>query len=234
MSGIMLRLKNTKFAQNQRGAINGLLLPFVLVLLLFIGAVSFGYWAFMSRQDYKNNTDQKVAVAVAAATKQQSAVDTTNYDQAEKNPLRTYNGPAAYGSLSIQYPKTWSGYVAIAPDSGSSTPINGYFQPSVVPNIDDPASVYALRVEVTQTPYSQVLTSYTSQVANKQVTVTPYALPKVPSVVGVRVDGAIQQNIQGSMIILPLRATTLQIWTESTAEESDFNTIILPNLSFSP
>jgi hypothetical protein len=53
-------------------------------------------------------------------------------------------------------------------------------------------------------------------------------------VTGVRVDGQIADNIQGSMIILPLRDKTQEIWTESNSFLPDFNNNILPNLTFSP
>lgn len=59
----------------QRGAVNVLLLPLILVVLFFLGAVGFGYWAFAEREDYKNNSDQKVAIAVAAAEKRTQAAD---------------------------------------------------------------------------------------------------------------------------------------------------------------
>jgi hypothetical protein len=234
MSGIMLQRAKPRLTHNQLGSLNTLLIPFIFAVLLLIAAASFGFWAFSSRQDYKNNTDQKVAVAVTAAKQQQEAADAATYAQQEKDPLRTYVGPAAYGSLNVLYPKTWSAYVSTASTTGSATPVNGYFEPATVPDVTSQASVYALRVEVTQTAYSQVLATFNGLAQQGLVTVTPYSLPKVPSVVGVRIDGAIEQNKQGSMIILPLRANTLQIWTESSAEESDLNTIILPNLSFSP
>jgi hypothetical protein len=36
------------------------------------------------------------------------------------------------------------------------------------------------------------------------------------------------------MILVPLRANTLEVWTEGTAAQADFDTNILPNLSFAP
>jgi hypothetical protein len=230
----MLQRFKTSLAQNQGGSLNTLLIPFIFVILLLIGATSFGVWAFSSREDYKNNTDQKIGVAVTSAKQQQTAADAVTYAQEAKDPLDTYIGPAAYGSINVLYPKTWSAYVATASQTGSSTPVNGYFQPSVVPDVTNSTNTYALRVEVTQTAYSEVLDTFNGLVQQGTVTVTPYSLPKVPSVVGVKVTGAIEQNKQGVMVILPLRANTLQVWTESTAEESDLNNIILPNLSFSP
>jgi len=95
-------------------------------------------------------------------------------------------------------------------------------------------SVFSLRVQVVNQSYSSVLNQYSSQVTSKKVTVTPYSLKLVPSIIGSRVVGEITTNKQGVMIVLPLRDKTLKIWTESTQYEGDLDNIILPNFSFSP
>lgn len=218
---------------DQRGAINALLIPFILVLLLFFGSAGFGVWAFMSRQDYKNNVDAKIAVAQAATKTATQAADQVTYNQQAKYPLKAYVGPAAYGKVTVNYPKTWSAYVQ---DSGgnSSNPVNGYFEPGAVPDTTNSSSTFALRVQVINTPYAQSMANFTSQAQDGTVTVAPYSLPKVGSVTGSIVTGQIETNVNGIMIVLPLRSTTLEVWTEQPAEEADFTNIILANMTFSP
>lgn len=220
-------------ALDQRGGLNGLLIPFILSILFFVGAASFGAWAFMSRQDYKNNTDAKIATAQAVTKAQTQAADQVIYAQAAKYPLRSYIGPSAYGNVKISYPKTWSAYVQDATNGGSS-PVNGYFQPDVVPNVNSDSSTFALRVQVLSNSYPQQLASFANQAKNGKVTVAPYSLPKLPNVIGSIVTGQIGQNVQGTMIIVPIRSLTLEIWTEQPSEQSDFTNIILPNVTFSP
>jgi hypothetical protein len=41
-------------------------------------------------------------------------------------------------------------------------------------------------------------------------------------------------NSTGTMVLLPMRDKTLEIWTEAPAYLADFNTYILPNITFSP
>ena len=221
-----------KLHSDERGELNILLIPVILLSLLFIGAAVFAVWAYGGRQDYKNNVSDKVATAVASNTKAIQAADATKYAEAAKEPLKTYVGPEAYGSAHISFPKTWSAYVVTA--TNGTNPIDAYFAPDVVPSVTDLASSFALRVQMTSQSYTQVISQFAQQVAKKTATINPYSLPKVPSVVGVRVDGQISQTKQGSMIILPVRDKTLKIWTESNTFSNDFNNNILANLTFSP
>jgi hypothetical protein len=223
---------NMKLQCNERGEFNILLIPVIFLTLLLIGAGVFGVWAWNGRQDYKNNVDQKIGVAVDSAKQQVQSSDAKQFAEAAKQPLKTYVGPEPYGSVHISYPKTWSAYVNAS--GNSSIPLDGFLYPDVVPSVTDVASAFALRVQVVQQAYSQVVSQFNSAVQQKKATVTPYKLPKVASVVGVRVDGQIAQNKQGSMVILPLRDKTLKIWTEADSFIADFNNNILPNVTFSP
>ncbi len=217
---------------DQRGALNVLLIPLILVILFFIGAAAFGYWAFNQRQDYKNNSDQKVAAGQAVTKQQTQAADAKQYAEEAKNPLKSYVGPSAFGAITVQYPKTWGAYVV---ENATGDPaVDGYFQPNFVPNTDDQDNSYSLRVQLTQQSYNQVLQQYASQVSAGQATVAPYKFPKVPSVVGSIVKGQINSTKQGTMVIVPLRNMTLKVWTESSAGQADFDKYILPNFSFSP
>lgn len=215
----------------QNGAINALLLPLIVVVLLLIGAAVFAFWAYGGRQDYKNNVDQKIAAAVTVAKKAEDSKNAADYAEAAKNPLKTYVGPTDYGRLQVSYPKTWSAY--IDQSSGSNVVINGYFYPDYVPDINGTTS-YALRVQIINQSYSQSLQGFTQSAQLGSVKVVPYTLPKLPSVVGSRIDGALSQTKKGTMIVLPLRDKTVEVWTEAPQFQNDFATYILPNLTFSP
>lgn len=220
-----------------RGEMNILLIPLIVLVFLFLGVGYFAYWAYSNMQDYKNHSDQKAAVAVQAANQQLTAKLQKQFAEEAKSPYKTYSGPSAYGSINVTYPKTWSAYVSID-NSGGSTPIDGYFYPDVVPNISSDNSGgganFALRVQVNQQTYSEVLQNYQSMVQGGQVTIQPFHFAKVPSIVGIEVSGQIQPQKTGTLVLLPVRNETLEIWTEGSQFQSDFNNIILPNFSFSP
>ncbi|HTB48918.1 MAG TPA: hypothetical protein VK712_02450 [Verrucomicrobiae bacterium] len=220
---------------NQDGAVNGVVIALVLTVLLLVGAVAFGVWAYGGRQDYKNNVNAKISVAVTAAKAQEDQANTAQFNLAAEQPLRTYVGPEAYGSLVINYPKTWSGYVDASGTAANGALVDGYFYPNVVPSITAVTSAFALHVQVLNQSYNQSLQSFASPPPQGQTrTVVPYALPKVPSVIGVEVSGVLTGTKVGTMVVLPLRSNTLEIWTDGNTFLSDFNNNILPNFSFSP
>jgi hypothetical protein len=218
--------------RNQDGAANGVVVSLILCLVLLIGAVVFAGWAYSSRQDYKDNSDTKAAAAADEAAQKESALKDKQFAETSKSPLKTYKGPDASGSLQISYPKTWSGYVDDS--SQNSAALDGYFNPGVVPSINNQNSVFALRIKVTSQTYAQTLQSLQGQQQSGQLHVSAYALPKLPKVVGVKADGQLNNQKKVSMVILPLRSQTIQIWTEGDQYLNDFNQYILPNFTFSP
>lgn len=221
-------------SNGQAGQIGIMPLALVLAVLLLLAAIAFGVWAYMGRQDYKHNVDAKIAQAVTIAKQQEATAKDAAFAQAEKLPLTTYTGPSAYGSITVSYPRTWSGYVASSSNGG--VPLDVYFYPGVVPSVQAQDSVYALRIRVDSISYSSELTMLNGYMKAGQLSAAPYSLPRVPDVVGVRFDGQIVPGkpLVGSMIVLPLRDKTLEIWTESPEFLNDFNKSILPNLVFSP
>lgn len=220
---------------NQRGEANVLAIPLILAGVLLIASIIFGAWAFTSREDFRLNVEEKIAAAVKVAKQEESVAKDKEHAEADKLPLKPYRGPEPYGSVEVIYPKTWSGYVATG---NSSEPLDGYFHPDIVPGLDDKSAAYALRVQVVNQSYSQFVASKNGDVKAKKVTATPFAFAKVPNTVGVRFDGVIvgtgRDALTGSLVAIPLRDKTLKVWTESPQYVADFNTHILPNISFVP
>ena len=219
--------------KNERGALNALLIPLIVVGLLFVGTLAFALMAFSSGQDYKKNSDEKSAVAVAKAVKETEAKKTAEFLEASNSDMQPYNGPSAYGSLVVQYPKAWSAYIVEQNNSGASY-IDGYFNPNYVPSVTAQGSSFALRLKVVNQSYATVMQAFQGNIKTAKIAATPYAFPKVPTVVGTKLTGEIAVGKQGSMVIVPLRENTLQVWTESTDGNAVFETKILPNLSYSP
>jgi hypothetical protein len=216
----------------QGGYISGMLVSLTACAVLLVSSLGFGMWAFTSRQDYKNNSDQKAAKAAAEAKKATQAEDAVQYAEAAKSPIKSHVGPSQFGAITVQYPKTWSAY--IVEEGRGSLPVNDYFHPDVVPNAGNKDNAFALRVQIVDQAYDRVIDSYNNDVKAQKVTAKPYALPKVPNTVGLRIDGQIDDNKRGSMVIIPVRNMTLKLWTESQDFVADFDKYIVPNFTFSP
>jgi len=203
--------------------------------LVIMGLLIFGLLSFTKMNKYKNNVDALISTAVNNAIQQTQTADDTKYQTEAKSPNKTYITPSAAGSVKIVYPKTWSAY--IVESQQSSNPVNAYFYPNFVPDVANQANIFSLRMQVINTPYAQIMDQFTGQVAGGNIQITAYIPKNVPSVTGSMVTGAIDPNqpkSTGTMVVLPLRDKTIEVWSENAAALDDFNATILPNLTFTP
>ncbi len=223
--------KQYGLGEDQRGVMNVLLIPLILTIVLLLASLGFGTWAFIQMQDYKNNVDDKVATATAVAVKEAETKKDNEFIEREKQPLKSYASPAQLGSINIKYPKSWSAYID---ESGKgSSGLDGYFNPNIVPGVSTDTS-YALRVQVVDQSFADVVRSFDSAVKQGKAKSQPYQPVNVGGVVGVRIDGEIASKQQGIIVLLPLRDKTIKLYTQSDRYFADFNNNILPNFSFTP
>lgn len=201
----------------------------VLCLLLLVTTLVF----YMGKADLQKNMDAKVEKALAIEVKKVEATKEAELAEKEKSPTKTYTGPSTIGSISFNYPKTYSGYVEES-QSSSSNKLNGFFHPNIVPK-DDPKILFALRVQVVGTAYESVLKTYANYINSGKAQAKPFTAAAVPDVLGTRIDGEIASGgKQGSVILLPVRDKTLLLWTESKESIPDFDTYVVPSISFVP
>jgi len=205
---------------NQKGS---LLLPLILVVLLCVFSLSFGVWAFAGRQDYKDNVDAKITEALQASSEKISLEKAAEFAEKEKSPYKTYQGPSAYGSLKIVYPKTWSAYIIESP-TGQNV-VEGYMHPNFVPNIQSTAS-FALRFEVVNSQYDVVAKQLESSNKAGTISFNAYRAPKAQDATGAIITGKIKGEKTGTLVILPNRDKTIRIWTEGQDFKGDFDNIL--------
>jgi len=224
-------MKKFGWKSDERGAVNPFLIGMIIFALLAIGLGGAFFWAFSQMNDYKNNSDQKVAVAVAAAKTEQQKQLQAQFNEDYKKPFLTFQSSSDFGSVSFQYPRTWSQYIAKNSDS-----LQVYFYPVAVPPIDV-KTPFALRVTVTNQDYASVLNNYQSLVKSGKLSATTLTIGKTDTFAGyqgTRIDGQFSATINGSVAIFQIRTTTLQIFTDSSDYLNDFNNTILPSLKFQP
>ena len=220
---------------SQEGMINSIAIALIGVSVLLVVAIIFGAKAYSGEKKYKNNANQLIATAVSQANTKLAAQLNAKFQAENDATVTSYTGPSQYGSVVVYYPKSWSGYV----DTAGSNPLDAYFNPGVVPSVNDQSSIFALRIEVVANAYSNQLAQYTAQQNNQQgpsLSITPYSLPNVKDsgVVGVMITGLVQPSKQGVMVMFPLRTDTLEIWTESAQDIYLFKNQILQTATFQP
>lgn len=227
ISDYLVNIRVMKLVNNQSGIVNVLLIPLIVASILLVATIGFATWAFSERQSYKNDTDEKIAAAVEINAKEVSDRKDNEFLEKEKYPLDTFEGGDQFGHIKVGYPKTWSAY--ITENDGMAEYV---FSPRYVSG--DIEASRALKIKIENRSYSEAISTFDGQLLNGDVRAKAYSLPKVRSVVGTRFDGAIEQGKQGTVIILPLRDKTIQISNEVPGLITDFNNIILENLTFNP
>lgn len=212
------------------GSINILLMAFIGVCIVLVVSLVFDFSYYSKANKYKNDANTLIAQAVAIAEAKQATQLDNQFKVESENPFISYTGPSQYGSVYVSYPKDWSAYV----DTNGSNPLDAYFNPGVVPSVGVSGSVFALRLQINSNTYSQQLQQYTAQQQSSNLSITPYQLRKVPQVTGVLIQGQIEPNKTGDLVMFPDRTNTLELWTESTNYNSIFLNQILPNVTFQP
>lgn len=222
----MLKLKKL----NNDGAVSPLLPALILATVLFVGTLVFAIGRNSEVNDYKQNMDEKVAAKVAEESKLIDEQKQAEFDEKEKAPYTFWQSPTQYGSIKVGFPKTWSYYLALDQAAGSRDPIDLYAHPDYVPEISKDER-YALRITLTSDDYNKVLDEYRKKSEKEGLQI---GTVQVSNVSGIKVRGNIEKEISGTMVVFPIRDKVLKVWTESQDYESDFDNIILKNLSFIP
>lgn len=214
-----------KEQKRQEGAVSGLLIANVVLLLLVMAFGSVMIWALVNYNDQKSNVNAKVEVAVAEAKKIQSQEDDKKFAELEKAPYRQFVGPDDLGRVTFSYPKTWSVYID---KEGQS--YEAYLHPLTVHPVSSNRP-YAARVSISDKTYDKSLAEYEGLVKKGDLKSSPVT---INGFTGNRLDGKFNKDVEGSMVLFKVRDKTLRVYTESPTFRTDFNEIVLKTFSFNP
>ncbi len=215
--------------QFERGAVNGSIFAIIALVLLVLIFGSFGIWAYMGYMDQKHNVDTKVSDAVAKAVLDQSNKDETTFAAREKEPMRSFAGPSDYGSLTFDYPKTWSAYQAADVSKGGGVTYAAYLNPIVVPPVNSQTGTqndttkYALRVVIEQKTYDQSVAGYSDLIKKGSLQSSVYS---DGNHTGTKLVGNFNQNIYGTAILIKMRDRTLTLRTDGDVFQNDFTALL--------
>jgi hypothetical protein len=222
---------------SERGESKLFLILTVVFGLLMLGLGGGFFWAYTQMNEYKNDVDGKISVAVDAAKTEQKETLTKQFDEDYKKPHDVFTGPANYGSVSFEYPKTWSVYVE-NDGSDAASGYTAYFNPKFVSRISD-TTPYALRVVITNVSFQDATSNIRDAInSGAKLTATNVRLtdasddPSSNYGKGLRIDGQFRETINGSAVYFDIRGRTLEVFTDHQSFMNDYNNIILKTLKY--
>lgn len=208
---------------NQKGLINPLLVPLVLAVILLLAASGLSVYYYSQYVEQKDSNQPLIDAAVATAEEKQQDKLEAEFTEREKQPNKSYVAPSEFGSVRLQFPKTWSSYVETRGGD-----IDYYGHPNYVP---ESGVNYALRMSVTTRPFATEIKAYDNEVKKGELKASAI---QISGTTGTRLDGMLTKDQQGAMVIFPLRDKTLKVWTENNDFKGDFDNIVLKSLTFVP
>ncbi len=224
-------LQQVQVAPVHRKDTAGLIKTIVIIVLSLVTVTFVGLfiWMFMQYSEAQNDVDEKIAVAVAEARDEQVVKDEEEFLEREKYPYRTFSGPADYGQLTFEYPKTWSVYVAA--DASNGGDFSAYFNPIQVDEVGRD-TINALRVTIENKSFESVAEEYQKAMDRKDSNLTVESVmigdtEKGVSVTANRYTGTIPNtSLNGYIVIFKIRDKTAILQTDSVLFREDFDKLL--------
>lgn len=195
----------------------------IIVCLIAAGAVIFAVSYFTKYHNLQSNYNVEKESAVAEAVKARADADEAAFLEREKEPYNEWSGPSDYGSLSFKYPKTWSTYLDKDGSNGSDYSV--YFAPSVVNNINDLSSRYALRFKIYNMQYSEYVGNLEQDVESGKLSASTFN-EQDGQLTGIRYEGEIDTDTVGIKVVIKVNDKTAVFRTDSENYRADFDKLI--------
>lgn len=195
----------------------------VIVCLIAAAAIVFAVIFFMQYNELKTNYDSEKGLAVADAVKAQEDADNARFAEESKLPYYNFTGPSDYGSISFQYPKTWSVYVDS--DGTNNSDYKAYFRPAQVDPIKDKNSRYALRFSILNRQYDTVQKTYQTKVNSGKMTSSIFNADN-NRITGIRYEGEIEKDINGIVVLVKVNDKTAVFQMDADVYRTDFETLL--------
>lgn len=181
----------------------------VVVSLIAVTFIGLFIWKYLDWDNVKTDVDGQIDAAVAMAVSENTTKLENEFLEREKYPYKTFSGPADYGSLNFEFPKTWNTYIAA--DAANGGNFEAYLNPGEVQPVSK-QSINALRVQILDQSFENVARSYERLLKNNQLTVTTRS---VGGAVANVYTGTLPNNIYGIATIFKLRDKTILLQTDA-------------------
>lgn len=186
----------------------------ILIVVSVIAATFIGLFIFMYIQwdESHTNVQGQIDAAVAKAVEVNTTKLQDEFTEKEKYPYKTFTGPEEYGSLSFEYPKTWSVY--IAKDNADGGDYEAYFNPDQVSPISN-TTINALRLSIVSRSVEDVTKSYDGNVKRGLLNRSAYQFTKTNESANFFEGELPTSKLQGVAVVFKLRDKTAVIQTDA-------------------
>ena len=231
-SGGRPMVQQVQLAPAKKSNVAVIVLSVLVGLLVIVAAVMTGmyFWRDDEAKQSQATIDSQIATAVATAVDEQRTQDEKDYREWEKNPYQTFMGPADYGGLTFQYPKTWSVYVE--KDATDGGDFAAYFNPVQVNTVAD-ETINALRFLISTNSYEKVVADYQKETTRKDAKLAMESCNVGNAEAGTQVvascfSGTIPgTDLVGRIIVFKLRDKAVILQTDSSdVFGGDFDTLL--------
>lgn len=208
----------------QKSKTQRLIMIVALIVVSLIAATFIGLfvWMYVMWDDVKTDVDGQIEKAVAIAENELQTKLETEFEEKEKYPMKTFAGPVDYGSLTFEFPKTWSVYVPDSADYGGN--YHAYLNPGLVSVVSD-GTINALRVSILNSLTDTVITEYQDAVEDGEMTVSVY---KINGANASLYSGLLPDTdeLRGYVAIFKIRDKTVLMQTDAEIFKDDFLKIL--------
>lgn len=199
------------------------LIKTILIVVISILALIFltlFVWMTINWRDAKTDVDGQIKKAVAVAVNEKETELETAFAEKEKYPFSTFAGPADYGELTFEYPKTWSVYVAES--ASKKGDFVAYFNPGQVNPVSD-ETVMSLRVKINDANTEEVLTEYNEETEEGTLKASTHIVNGVSANL---FEGTLSSGLKGIVAVFKIRDKTVTLQTDALQFKADFIRIL--------
>ena len=223
----MPMVQQVQLMPEKKKDISGLVKTIVIIVVSLIAVTFIGLfiWMYMQYDEAQSDLDGKLAIAAAGARDEQATKDEEEFREREKYPYKTFSGPADYGQLTFEYPKTWSVYVAA--DASSGGDFNAYFNPIQVDAVGE-ETINALRVTISNVSFEDAADSYRWAVEAEDAQLSVKSVEIGDKEKGTETTANLYTGkipgteLIGYIVIFKIRDKTVTLRTDSVLFEKDF------------
>ena len=206
-------------AQLERNSNMYLIIAIVIGVLAFVFLILF-VWMTIQWNDAKTDVDGQIKKAVAVAVNQKETELESEFTEKEKYPFSTFAGPADYGELTFEYPKTWSVYVAEEANQGED--FSAYLNPGQVNPVGD-ETIMSLRVKISSYSVEDILSEYNRKVEEGEMQASTRMVNGVSASI---FEGTLPSDLKGVVAVFRIRDKSVIMQTDALQFKDDFMKIL--------